>query len=124
LSAPATARAWTSFDEHAFAARFREVQDGFRRGKLRKAVPVVFENSRGPLTAAERERALRALANLPSGLMPYGTWDSDGGILGAAPELLFENDGVEIHTGLSEGDSVILSNPAALIDGQAVEVAK
>jgi len=34
------------------------------------------------------------------------------------------SDGVEILSGLSEGDAVILSNPAALIDGQAVEVAK
>ena len=33
-------------------------------------------------------------------------------------------DGVEILSGLAEGDVVILSNPAALIDGQAVEVAK
>ena len=33
-------------------------------------------------------------------------------------------DGVEILSGLSEGDTVILSDPAALMDGQAVEVAK
>lgn len=33
-------------------------------------------------------------------------------------------DGVEILSGLSEGDVVILSTPAAWIDGQAVEVAK
>jgi voltage-gated potassium channel Kch len=34
------------------------------------------------------------------------------------------SDGVEILAGLSEGDAVILTNPAALIDGQSVEVAK
>jgi len=116
LSAPATARTWTSFDKHAFAARFHEVQTGFRRGTLRKAVPVVFENSRGPLTAAERERALRALANLPSGLMPYGTWDRDGGILGAAPELLFENDGVEIHTMAVAGTARAGTAPETMMD--------
>ncbi len=33
-------------------------------------------------------------------------------------------DGVEILSGLSEGDTVILTNPAALVDGQSLEVAK
>lgn len=30
--------------------------------------------------------------------MPYGYWDADGGHLGASPELLFADDGVEIQT--------------------------
>jgi RND family efflux transporter MFP subunit len=34
------------------------------------------------------------------------------------------SDGVEILSGLSEGDSVILTNPGALVDGQPVEVTK
>ena len=33
-------------------------------------------------------------------------------------------DGVEILAGLSEGDAVILTNPASLVDGQSVEAAK
>jgi multidrug efflux pump subunit AcrA (membrane-fusion protein) len=33
-------------------------------------------------------------------------------------------DGVEILSGLSEGDAVILTNPTALVDGQPVEAAK
>jgi len=33
-------------------------------------------------------------------------------------------DGVEILSGLSEGDAVILTKPASLIDGQSVEAAK
>jgi RND family efflux transporter MFP subunit len=33
-------------------------------------------------------------------------------------------DGVEILSGLSEGDAVILTNPAALVDGQTLEAAK
>jgi menaquinone-specific isochorismate synthase len=116
LATPAAARTWTSFDERAFAARFSEVQAGFQRGPLRKAVPAVFATSRGPLTAAERERALPALANLPSGLMPYGTWDREGGILGAAPELLFENDGVEIHTMAVAGTACAGTAPDTMMD--------
>jgi membrane fusion protein, multidrug efflux system len=33
-------------------------------------------------------------------------------------------DGVEILSGLSEGDAVILTNPAALVDGQSLEASK
>lgn len=94
----ATRRPWDSFDEKKFAAAFGKAMGAFRSGQLRKAVPAVFETSPGPLTIAERELALRAAANLPSGLMPYGFWDTDGGMIGASPELLFEDDGVEIHT--------------------------
>ena len=98
LSLHETKRAWQSFDEAKFAAAFGKVMAAFRAGRLRKAVPAVFETSRGPLAVAERERALRAAANLPAGLMPYGFWDEEGGMIGASPELLFEDDGVEIHT--------------------------
>lgn len=91
-------RVWRPFDEAAFAEAFGRVQQAIVRQGLRKAVPAVFETSPGPLDEAERARALRAMANLPAGLMPYGFWDRAGGVLGASPEVLFEDDGVEIHT--------------------------
>ena len=118
LVAEETPRVWQKFDEAAFAASFSKVQSALQRGELHKAVPAVFEHSTGPLTLAERERALRALANLPSGLMPYGCWNQYGGVLGASPELLFEDDGVEIHTmavagtaGADTAPDTILENP-------------
>jgi menaquinone-specific isochorismate synthase len=98
LTGAAAARSWRGFDPAAFSAAFARTQDAFRDGSLRKAVPAVFDVSDGPLSAAERGRALRALANLPAGLMPYGVWDQERGILGASPELLFEDDGVELHS--------------------------
>jgi len=93
-----SSRAWKEFAAEAFARAFRDVQDALRRGELSKAVPAVFDRSDASFGEAERERSVRALANLPSGLMPYGCWDDTEGCLGASPELLFENDGVEIHT--------------------------
>ena len=98
LQGETSVRTWREFDVTAFAATFHAVQAALRRGELSKAVPAVFEQSAGPLQEAELERALRALANLPAGLMPYGYWDANGGCLGASPELLFASDGVEIHT--------------------------
>lgn len=91
-------RRWEPFDEDFFADAFARVTAEFGRGRLQKAVPAVFETSSGALSAVERERALRHAANLPAGLMPYGFWGGNGGTLGASPELLFEDDGVEIHT--------------------------
>lgn len=98
LAAATVPRTWRPFDEAAYTQAFARVQAALAQGDWRKAVPAVFETSAGPLTATERENALRALVNLPSGLMPYGCWDDDGGVIGASPELLFADDGVEIHT--------------------------
>ncbi|MFM8718297.1 MAG: hypothetical protein ACKOFH_02010, partial [Chthoniobacterales bacterium] len=95
LSRQETKRAWRPFNEAKFAVAFAKVMHAFGDGRLRKADPAEFETSPGALTADERERALRAAANLPSGLMPYGFWDENGGMIGASPELLFEDDGVE-----------------------------
>ena len=109
-------RTWQDFDETAFAATFANVQEALRRGELVKAVPAVFEQSEGAPTPTERERALRALANLPSGLMPYGCWNKHGGVLGASPELLFEDDGVEIHTMAVAGTARAGTAPDEMMD--------
>lgn len=116
LGAVTGSRIWRTFDADAFAGTFRKVQDALQRGELSKAVPAVFEQSEGALTEAERERALRALANLPSGLMPYGCWDEKSGFLGASPELLFENDGVEIHTMAVAGTARAGTAPDEILD--------
>ncbi len=109
-------REWRGFDEAGFAASFAKAQDALRRGELRKAVPAVFETSDRPVDAAGRAKALRALANLPAGLMPYGCWDQTGGVLGASPELLFENDGVEIHTMAVAGTARGGATPDEMMD--------
>jgi menaquinone-specific isochorismate synthase len=116
LSLRETRRVWKSFDEAKFANAFGKVMEAFRDDRLRKAVPAVFETSRGALTVAEREHALRAAANLPAGLMPYGFWDENGGMIGASPELLFEDDGVEIHTVAVAGTARSGALPEEMMD--------
>jgi len=111
-----SARRWEPFDEAAFRRVFDRVRESVQRGEIQKAVPAVFEHSAGPLPAAERARALRALANLPAGLMPYGCWDDDGGVLGASPEILFEDDGVEIHTMAVAGTARAGATPDEMLD--------
>jgi isochorismate synthase EntC len=116
LTGAASGRTWTAFDEDAFRRVFARVQAARERGEIRKAVPAVFERSAGPLSAEERARALRALANLPAGLMPYGCWDAAGGVLGASPEILFEDDGVEIHTMAVAGTARAGAAPDEMLD--------
>lgn len=116
LASPRGRRTWEPFDEAAFAVAFARAQAAFTRGELQKAVAAVFERSDGPLLAAERAGALRAMANLPAGLMPYGWWGRDEGLIGAAPELLFENDGVEIHTMAVAGTARAGTAPEAMMD--------
>lgn len=110
------ARRWEPFDASAFAAAFANVTGAFREGRLLKAVPAVFETSRGALTPDERGRAIRCAANLPAGLMPYGWWDENGGAIGASPELLFEDDGIEIHTVAVAGTARSGSMPEEMLD--------
>jgi menaquinone-specific isochorismate synthase len=109
-------RTWREFDANAFATSFDAVQSALRDGALAKAVPAVFDHSDGALQTPERERALRALANLPSGLMPYGCWDENGGILGASPELLFEHDGLDVHTMAVAGTARAGTAPDEMMD--------
>ncbi len=109
-------RLWSTFDEEAFGRAFQTVQSALAAEELHKAVPAVFEHSDGPLDASERGHALRALANLPAGLMPYGCWDDNGGVLGASPELLFEDDGAEIHTMAVAGTARAGAPPDELMD--------
>lgn len=116
LGAEAAPRTWRAFDEARFASAFDEAQSAFARGELFKAVPAVFESSDSALDVSARARALRALANLPSGLMPYGCWDNDGGLIGASPELLFANDGVEIHAMAVAGTARVDTTPEDMME--------
>jgi menaquinone-specific isochorismate synthase len=109
-------RVWREFDPAAFAAAFARVGEALGCGELHKAVPAVFETCDQPLDEADRARALRAMANLPSGLMPYGCWDRTAGVLGASPELLFGDDGVEVHTMAVAGTARAGAAPDEMMD--------
>ncbi len=65
LGGGAPERHWEAFDEDAFAGAFGKITEAFRAGRLQKAVPAVFQTSRGALTATERGRAVRVQFNLP-----------------------------------------------------------
>ena len=84
---------WQEPDQAEFARSFEDVQIRIRDGHLLKAVPSAARTSSEPLTTAQRAqalcRALRLSERFP--MMAYGFWTEAGdGIIGATPQLLFE----------------------------------
>lgn len=87
---------WEAAEFEEFQSAFEDLQRRFKAGTLRKAVPIVLEEGmfqgnsdsilkyRGLLLL----RLLRSAQNFPLHL--YGFWDEKEGILGATPEILFE----------------------------------
>lgn len=82
-------------DFEIFKKTFSELQTYFKQGKLKKAVPVVFEKANYQLDpfrfAHLLQRLVMAIQDLP--LFVYGVWDfreKSQGILGATPELLLQ----------------------------------
>lgn len=83
---------WNSPDFSQFSSAFSSLQKRFTNGELKKGVPVAFQTANLTLTPSLLKSFLRKLltytADLP--LHVYGFWNSGEGILGATPELLFE----------------------------------
>jgi menaquinone-specific isochorismate synthase len=87
---------WKSAEFEGFSLAFQDLQQKFKTGILKKAVPIILEEGefqgtpdsdfkfRGQLLF----QLLRSTQNFP--LFLYGFWDSEEGILGATPEILFK----------------------------------
>lgn len=83
---------WSEPSAAEFLAAFQDLKLQFSRGKLRKAVPVVFEQAHARMDSNRKCRLLSALLANSRGVpvSPYGFWTESEGILGASPESLFE----------------------------------
>lgn len=82
---------WQSPNRENFEEMFSDLQARLSSGEMKKAVPVVFCESTGKLGTTEIAkaliRALDAARDFP--LNVYGFWNSQEGMLGVTPELLF-----------------------------------
>lgn len=102
---------WIEPDPYEFEKSFQDLQNRFKEGTLKKAVPVVFSRSRCEMSPALLSRFLlnllrqlsvsAAIQSAGKNLRVYGIWGvpglnceselkKTGGILGATPEDLFE----------------------------------
>ena len=84
---------WQEPDFESFSKTFRQLQQDFRKGALRKAVPVVFARSPRRPGAEQVLAAMRAQVRQELPGYMYGYWDEVEGILGLSPELLLRQRG-------------------------------
>jgi isochorismate synthase EntC len=77
---------------------FQVVQGKIHRGEIEKAVPIVFSENKNRPGLTDLARMLLSLLECPKELFVYGLWNSDGGILGATPEVLFHKQENMVQT--------------------------
>ncbi len=87
-------------DPRVFSEVFSDLKCRISKGPLTKGVPYVFQSvsvSSGPI---QRLKFLIHLLRNTQGtpLRVYGVWDSEEGVLGATPEILFSQNGDRIET--------------------------
>ncbi len=93
-------RLWKDPPLEEFASTFHRIKENIHRGDITKAVPIVFAESKGEISEAEK-RVVLAKSQKSFSLSPglkfspwpkfYGWWNDRGeGLLGCTPELLFE----------------------------------
>lgn len=85
-----------SFGE--FSADFKKIKDQLNHSHLMKAVPIVFSKSAWVPTDGDLIQMLLSLTSAPSNLHVYGFWNSQEGMLGATPEILFQIDGDQLRS--------------------------
>lgn len=83
---------WQEPDRRPFEAAFGDIQTRIAAGELSKAVPSIVRTTATDFSPSRRAHALRHLlkAAKDSPLMPYGLWSEEEGMLGATPEILFD----------------------------------
>lgn len=80
---------WENPNFGYFESDFSSIQQGIESGRLKKAVPVVFESGKANIDSKFRVHLLKNLLKMPKAIKSYGYWDANQGMLGGTPETLF-----------------------------------
>lgn len=86
-------RSWTAASRHSFHQSFASIQMRIQSGELKKAVPLVFQESPETLSVIEKGTYLLKALQSPPYLNVFGAWNWQEGVLGATPEILFRRHG-------------------------------
>ncbi len=100
LNPPAILRPeWMIENQFLFQENFYQLKQLFEQKQLEKAVPYIFAHSHTKMTLNQLKTSLKkALEQLSiSSVHLYGCWDSEKGILGLTPEILFEWNNQNTH---------------------------
>ncbi len=85
---------WSQSSHADFQSAFRDLQNSFRAGSLKKAVPVISDRANWPETDPMARQAYWMLGAVnyseSASVYLYGAWADSDGLLGATPELLIE----------------------------------
>lgn len=87
-------RKWKTADFKSFHQSYTSIQGAIQQNHLKKAVPIVFEESMGGALLEERVQWIFNALQAPKHLHVYGAWNFKEGVLGATPEILFQRNGV------------------------------
>lgn len=90
---------WNPANPVDFKSDFETIQGAIQSGTIEKAVAITQEQS--PWKPSQDERLVllkHLLKNSPPHLFIYGSWNQEGGVLGATPELLFSRRGSNIDS--------------------------
>ncbi len=116
-------------DPRLFSEIFVDLKSRLERGELTKGVPYVFQDLGPSIGTRERLLLLIQLLRKTQGeaLHVYGVWDSEEGILGATPEILFSQSGSQFETVALAGTrlngvqtSSLLDDPKERVEHQIV----
>ncbi|MEC7840020.1 MAG: chorismate-binding protein [Chlamydiota bacterium] len=86
---------WEEADKPQFSQTFQELKDHFfLNDLLSKAVPYTFQKSLSRISRGRFINSLKALVthSMDANTFLYGSWNSNEGVLGGTPELLFKQD--------------------------------
>lgn len=110
---------WCAPNRQEFADAFDDVQAQIQSGTLLKAVPIVSRRAPGPLNLAHRAAALRRALSISASfpMMAYGFWTPNNeGMIGATPEILFEQSADRLVTMALAGTRPVDSERGSLLD--------
>jgi len=82
-------REWREPEYEDFQKRLGDMHRIMQESELRKVVPVVFAEAQGGPDAHEKMGLLQKCIAAHHGVIAYGGWWSDQGIVGLTPEILF-----------------------------------
>lgn len=85
-------------DKAHFETSFQIIQGKIQRGEIEKAVPVVFSRATQTPIAIDRAHAIASLLASPTELHAFGFWNSNDGVIGGTPEILFHRKSMIVQT--------------------------
>ncbi|UOF00775.1 chorismate-binding protein [Bdellovibrio reynosensis] len=87
---PLLKASWQEPAKNDFSKALLQIQKRIHDGEIQKAVPVVFARSSQKVLREEKAQMILSLLKAPANLYVYGFWQSENGLLGATPEVLFD----------------------------------